>query len=137
MKRTLIYISLAILAILCLGSCNKNKDKTKDPLKSTIWTAYDGDYLMVLKFELGTLSTFYVGNENLERKGPVSNSQYTLTDDTKITFANLNGSIDNERFRFKTGTLDGNSMTISYDRWTSASGMDSDKKHLQAIFKKR
>ena len=137
MKRSLIYISLAILALLSLGSCDKDKGKTKDPLKSTTWTAYDGDYLMVLKFELGTLSTFYVGNENLERKGPVSNSAYTLTDDTKITFSNLNGSIDNERFRFKTATLDGNSMTVNYDRWTTASGIDSEKKHLQAVFKKR
>jgi hypothetical protein len=137
MKRSLFYIALAILALLSLGSCDKDKGKTKDPLNSTTWTAYDGDYLMVLKFDLGTLSTFYVGNENLERKGPVSSSAYTLTDDTKITFSNLNGSIDNERFRFKTGTLNGDSMTVNYDRWTSASGIDSEKKHLQAVFKKR
>lgn len=137
MKRTLVILTLAVLAAMTLVSCDKDKGKTKDPLNATTWTAYDGDYLMVLRFELGTLATFYVGDNNLERKGPVSNSAYTLTDDTKVTFANLNGSMDNTRFRFKTGTLDGSSLTVAYDRWTTSSGMDSPKEHLQTVFKKK
>ena len=137
MKKSLVLLTLAVLAALTLVSCNKNKGKTKDPLNATTWTAYDGDYLMVRKFELGKLATFYVGDNNLERKGPVSNSTYTLTDDTKISFANLDGIMDVTHYRFKTGTLDGNSMTVAYDRWTTASGMDSPKEHLQAVFKKK
>ena len=137
MKRTLVILTLAVLAAMTLVSCDKDKGKTKDPLNATTWTAYDGDYLMVLRFELGTLATFYVGDNNLERKGPVSNSAYTLTDDTKVNFANLNGSMDNTRFRFKTGTLDGSSLTVAYDRWTTSSGMDSPKEHLQTVFKKK
>ena len=137
MKRTLVILTLAVFAAMTLVSCDKDKGKTKDPLNATTWTAYDGDYLMVLRFELGTLATFYVGDNNLERKGPVSNSAYTLTDDTKVTFANLNGSMDNTRFRFKTGTLDGSSLTVAYDRWTTSSGMDSPKEHLQTVFKKK
>ena len=137
MKKALVILTLAVLAAMTLVSCNKDKGKTKDPLNATAWTAYDGDYLMVLRFELGTLATFYVGDNNLERRGPASNSAYSLTDDTKVTFANLNGSMDNTRFRFKTGTLDGNSMTVTYDRWTTSSGIDSPKEHLQAVFKKK
>ena len=90
MKKTLLLLTLAVMAALTLVSCNKNKGKTKDPLNATTWTAYDGDYLMVLKFEMGTLATFYVGDKDLNRLGPVSNSAYTLTDDTKISFANFN-----------------------------------------------
>ncbi len=137
MKKTLLLLTLAVLAALTLVSCNKNKGKTKDPLNATTWTAYDGDYLMVLKFEMGTLATFYVGDKNLNRLGPVSTSAYTLTDDTKLSFSNFNGSMDVTRYRFKTGTLDGDSMTIAYDRWTTSSGMDSPKEHLQAVFKKK
>ena len=137
MKKTLLLLTLAVMAALTLVSCNKNKGKTKDPLNATTWTAYDGDYLMVLKFEMGTLATFYVGDKNLNRLGPVSNSAYTLTDDTKISFANFNGSMNVTRYRFKTGTLDGDSMAIAYDRWTTSSGMDSPKEHLQAVFKKK
>ena len=137
MKKTLLLLALAVLAALTLVSCDKNKGKTKDPLNATTWTAYDGDNLMVLKFELGTLATFYVGDRNLNRVGPASNSAYTLTDDTKISFANLEGSMDVTRYRFKTGTLDGDAMTVVYDRWTHSSGMDSPKEHTQAVFKKK
>ena len=135
--RKIVLLSLALLACLCLGSCNKNKNKTTDPLQSTTWTAYDEDYLMVLKFELGTVSTFYIGDENLNRRSEVSYAPYTLAEETRLTFNNLNGKMDNERFRIKTGTLDGDAMTIVYDRWTSASGIDSPKQHKQAVFKKR
>ena len=91
---------VAFCAALTLISCDKDKGKTKDPLNATTWTAYDGDNLLVLKFDLGTRATFYVGDKNLERIGPASNSAYLLTDDTKITFASLNGSIDVIRRRF-------------------------------------
>ena len=43
MKKTLLLLTLAVLAALTLVSCNKNKGKTKDPLNATTWTAYDGD----------------------------------------------------------------------------------------------
>ena len=131
------FLAVVLITCLTVTSCNKNKGKTKDPLSSTTWTAYDGDFLMVLKFELGTRATFYVGDNNLDRIGPVSTSAYTLTDNTKLSFADLNGSMDVTRYRFKTGTLDGDAMTIVYDRWTSASGIDGQKTHLQAVFKKK
>ncbi len=137
MKSKLILLSLAILACVSFTACNKDKDKVNDPLKSTIWTAYDGDDLMVLRFELGTLSSFYIGDKNLNRLGPASGSTYTLTDNTKIAFADLNGSYNNNKYRFKTGTLSGDSMTINYDRWTTATIIDSQKEHLQAVFKKK
>lgn len=137
MKGKLILLSLAVLACVGFTSCNKDKDKNKDPLNSTTWTAYDGDDLMVLRFELGTISSFYIGDNNLNRLGPASGSAYTLTDNTKIAFADLNGSYNNNKYRFKTGTLSGDSMTVSYDRWTTASGIDSQKEHLQAVFKKK
>lgn len=134
--RLLSLIAIALLAGLLAISCNKKKDKVNDPLRSTTWTALDGDNLMILKFELGTLSTFYIGDNNLNRKSNVSSSAYTLTDDTKVTFADLNGSYNNEKYRFKTGILDGDAMTVSYDRWTTAAGMDGPKEHIQAVFKK-
>ena len=90
---------------------------------------------MVLKFELGTLSTFYIGDNNLQRKGEVGSSAYTLND-SKIVFNNLNGSYDNKQFHFKSGTLDGDAMTVRYDRWTTVAGMDSPKESIQAVFKK-
>ena len=137
MRKT-VLLSLALLSCLCLGSCNRNKGKTQDPLSSTTWTAYDGDYLMVLKFELGTTASFYIGDENLNRRNSVSYSPYTLADDTKISFSGLNGSMESVRYRFKTGTLDGNAMSVNYDRWTTTtSGMEGQKEHLQAVFKKR
>lgn len=136
MRKTL-FLTLALLACLGLGSCDKNKNKTTDPLQSTVWTAYDNDYLMVLKFELGTVASFYIGDENLNRRNDVAYSPYTLTDNTRLSFSSLNGRMDNERFRFKTGTLDGDSMTVVYDRWTSVSGIDSPKEHKQAVFTKR
>ena len=61
---------VAFCAALTLVSCDKDKGKTKDPLNATTWTAYDGDNLLVLKFDLGTRATFYVGDKNLERIGP-------------------------------------------------------------------
>ena len=138
MKKTLLLLTLTILAALTLVSCDKNKGKTKDPLNATTWTASDGDYLMVLKFDLGTRATFFVGDKNLNPAGPVSNAAYTLTDDTKISFVNLEGSIDVTHYRFKTGTLDGDAMTVAYDRWTHSSGMDSPKEHFPAVvFKKK
>ena len=136
MKRTLILLSLTLLTALGAVSC-KDKDKDTDPLRSTTWSAYDGDNLMVLKFELGTPSFFYIGDNNLERKGPVSVSPYTLTDNTRIFFVDLNGSYENERYRFKTGTLDGDALTVQYDRWTSAGGHDDVKTHTQAVFRKK
>ena len=135
MKIKILLLVLAAVACLFLTSCNKNKDKKNDPLRSTTWTAYDQDDLMVLKFELGTLSTFYIGDNNLQRKGDVGSSAYTLTD-SKIVFNNLNGAYDNKQFHFKSGTLDGDAMTIRYDRWTTVAGMDSPKESLQAVFKK-
>ena len=137
MKKTLVLLTVAFWAALTLVSCDKDKGKTKDPLNATTWTAYDGDNLLVLKFDLGTRATFYVGDKNLERIGPASNSAYLLTDDTKITFASLNGSIDVTRYRFKTGTLDGDSMTVTYDRWTYSSGIESPKDHITNTFKKK
>lgn len=136
MRKTLL-LSLVLLACLGLTSCNKNKNKNTDPLTSTTWTARDGDYLLVLKFELGSIATFYVGNENLDRRGEVAYSTYTLTDNTRVSFADFNGRMDNERFRFKSGTLDGDAMSVAYDRWTSVSGVDSPKQHLQAVFRKQ
>ena len=138
MKKTLLLLTIAVLAALALVSCDKNKGKTKDPLNGTTWTAYDGDYLMVLKFDLGTRATFFVGDKNLNPAGPVSNSSYTLTDDTKISFANLKGSMDVTRYRFKTGTLNGDSMTITYDRWTASAAMESLIEHFpDVVFKKK
>lgn len=137
MKGKLILLTLAVFACIGLTSCNKNKDKQKDPLASTTWTAYDGDYLMVLKFEMGTTAVFYIGDESLSRRSEVSYSLYTLTDDTKLSFSDFNGSMENVRYRFKAGTLNGDTMTVNYDRWTSASGMDSQKQHLQAVFRKQ
>ena len=93
MKIKILLLVLASVACLSLTSCNKNKDKKNDPLRSTTWTAYDQDDLMVLKFELGTLSTFYIGDNNLQRKGEVGSSAYTLKD-SKIVFNNLNGAYD-------------------------------------------
>ncbi|MBR1576599.1 MAG: hypothetical protein IJ654_09165 [Bacteroidales bacterium] len=136
MKKTLILLSLTLMTVLVSVSCNK-KNKDTDPLRSTTWSAYDGDNLMVLKFELGTIATFYIGNNNLDRVGNASMSSYTLTDNTRISFADLNGSYENERYRFKTGTLDGDSMVILYDRWTSAGGLDGEKTHTQAVFRKK
>ena len=138
MKGKWILLSLAVLACIGLASCNKDKDKTKDPLRSTTWTAYDEDDLMVLRFELGTLSSFYIGDNNLNRLSPASGSSYTLSEDqTRISFTDLNGSYNDNKYRFKTATLDGDSMTVLYDRWTTASGIDSPKQHLQAVFKKK
>ena len=135
MKVKFILLVLASVACLTLTSCNKNKDKKNVPLRSTTWTAYDQDDMMVLKFELGTLSTFYIGDNNLQRKGEVGSSAYTLND-SKIVFNNLNGSYDNKQFHFKSGTLDGDAMTVRYDRWTTVAGMDSPKESIQAVFKK-
>ena len=135
MKIKILLLVLASVACLSLTSCNKNKDKKNDPLRSTTWTAYDQDDLMVLKFELGTLSTFYIGDNNLQRKGEVGSSAYTLKD-SKIVFNNLNGAYDTKQFHFKSGTLDGDAMTVRYDRWTTVAGMDSPKESLQAVFKK-
>ena len=125
------------MACLSLVSCNKNKNKTKDPLNGTTWTAYHQDNLLVLQFNLGTVSTFFVGDNNLKPRGTVSSSAYTLTDDTKISFADLNGSIDTDRYRFKTAVLDGDAMQVKYDHWTYAGGIESTKEHLQAVFKKK
>ena len=136
MKRTFILLSLAFLTVLTAVSC-KDKNKENDPLRSTTWSAYDGDNLMVLKFDLGTIATFYIGNSNLERVGAASVSPYTLTDNTRISFTDLNGSYENERYRFKTGTLDGDAMEIRYDRWTFAGGHDGEKEHKQAVFRKK
>ena len=135
MKIKILLLVLASVACLSLTSCNKNKDKKNDPLRSTTWTAYDQDDLMVLKFELGTLSTFYIGDNNLQRKGEVGSSAYTLKD-SKIVFNNLNGAYDTKQFHFKSGTLDGDAMTVRYDRWTTVAGMDSPKESIQAVFKK-
>ena len=137
MKKTLVLLTVAVCAALTLVSCDKNKGKTKDPLSATAWTAEIDDYQMVLKFELGTLATFYVGDKNLQRIGPVSNSAYTLTDDTKISFANLSGGIDVNHYRFKTGTLNGDYMTVTYERWTTVSGMESDHRQDNVTFKKK
>ena len=137
MRKTLL-LSLILLACLGLTSCDKNKNKNTDPLASTTWTAQEDDYLLVLKFELGSVATFYVGDESLNRRSEVSYSAYTLTDNTRVSFADLNGRMDSERFRFKNATVDGNAMIVSFDRWTSASGStDTPKVHRQVIFNKR
>jgi len=137
MKRKLLFFSLAALTCLCLASCNKDKDKVKDPLNATIWTAYDSDNLMVLRFNLGTVATFFIGDDNLQPKGTVFTANYTLADDTKITFVDLDGSLDTDFYRLKNAVLDGETMTVKYDRWTQAAGIVGQHEHLQAVFKKK
>lgn len=137
MKGKLFLLALAVVACFGLNSCDKNKNKTKDPLNGTTWSAYQGDNLLVLQFNLGTISTFFVGDNNFKPRGNAVSAPYTLTDDTKITFSELNGSYGDDRYHFKTATLDGDSMKVSLDHWTNAAGMDSDKEHLQLVFKKK
>ena len=128
---------VAFCAALALVSCDKDKGKTKDPLNATTWTAEIDDYQMVLKFDMGTRATYYVGDKNLERIGPVSYSVYVLKDDTKIIFNNLSGGIDVNHYRFKTGTLNGDYMEVAYERWTTVSGIESGHKQDNVTFKKK
>ena len=139
-KRHILLLSLALVSALGMSSCSKKETNT-DPLQATLWYAqdeYNGN-MMVLRFELGTLSSFYIGDNNLDRlpDASPSGSTYTLTDDTRVTFLDLNGSYNNDRYRFKSATLDGDTMLVSYDRWTSASSIDSQKQHLQTLFRKK
>ena len=137
MKGKLFLLALAIVACFGLNSCDKNKNKTKDPLNGTTWTAYHGDNLLVLQFNLGTISTFFVGDNNLKPRDRASSAPYTITDNTQITFGDLSGYLDSDYYRFKSAKLDGDAMQVNYDHWTKAAGMESPKEHLQAVFKKK
>jgi hypothetical protein len=129
MKGKWILLSLAVLACIGLASCNKDKDKTKDPLRSTTWTAYDEDDLMVLRFELGTISSFYIGDNNLNRLSPASGSSFTLSEDqTRISFTELNETagmgmrVDEDEWKAQFAGVNTDSFTLNKAGGSTAAG---------------